>query len=236
MINKLSTARKISMSKKLIVGNWKMNKNLAEAVSFIQVVAEPISDLKQVEAVVCPPYLWIPVLDGLLRNSKLQLGSQDISAWKNGAYTGQISGAMLAPHCQYAIIGHSERRRLLGETPQQVNGKIKQALEHKIQPIICVSDLSEVDAIAELDLKTAAWIIAYEPLSAIGSGQPSDPQQVKQMVSDIKKRLGKTTQILYGGSVTPENIAQYTALCHGALVGGASLDPQSFIQLCQSAT
>ncbi len=212
-----------------------MNKTLAEAVSFIQVVAEPISDLKHVEAVICPPFPWVSVLDGLLRNSQLQLGAQDISVAKEGAYTGQVSATMLAPHCQYVIIGHSERRKLCQETPEQVNEKIKRALEHKLQPIVCVSDMAEVEALLPLQPKVNHWIIAFEPLTAIGSGQPSDPSTVKDMVSQIKKTLGKSAQVLYGGSLNPDNIGQYTALCQGALVGGASLDPQSFIQLCQRA-
>lgn len=223
------------MPQKLIVGNWKMNKSLAEAVSFVQVVAEPISDLKKIEAVICPPFPWLPILDGLLRNSSLQLGAQDVSAWKDGAYTGQVSAAMLQPHCQYVIIGHSERRRLCGETNDIVNDKVKQAISSKLQPVVCVSDMSEVEALLPLGSKVKSWVIAFEPLSAIGSGQPSDPDEVKKMVSQIKKKLGKSTKVIYGGSINPDNIATYTAICDGALPGGASLDPQSFIQLCQNA-
>lgn len=218
--------------KTLIVGNWKMNKSLSQAVSFITAVAEPVAQYKKIEPIVCPPYPWLAVIDGLLRDSSLQLGAQDVSAFKNGAYTGQVSAEMLAPHCQYVIIGHSERRRLCQETPDQINDKIKRALEVKLQPIVCISNLSEVEALAPILPLTKHWVIAYEPLAAIGSGQATDPAQVKDMVHHIHRLVGKNTTVLYGGSVTPDNIAQYTTICQGALVGGASLDPQSFLQLC----
>lgn len=219
---------------KYLIGNWKMNKSLAEAVSFVQAAAEPVSAIRNVEATICPPLPWIPVLDGLLRNSRLHLGAQDVSAWKSGAYTGQVSATMLANHCQYVIIGHSERRHYCAETNDQVNDKVLQAIEAKLIPVVCVSNLQEIQALAKIKTKAKHWLIAYEPLEAIGSGQATDPAQVKSMVATIRQHLGRSTLVLYGGSVTADNIASYAKVCDGALVGGASLDPQSFISLCQA--
>jgi triosephosphate isomerase (TIM) len=216
--------------KPLIVANWKMNKTLAESVTYVQTVGESLDKLSNVQVVLCPSYVSLPVMDGLLRGSKVRLGAQDVSAKKNGAHTGEVSASMLTPHCQYAIVGHSERRKGMGETPEMVNDKIKRSVEAGLQPVVCVSNEAELEALAPLVEKVEHWIIAFEPIEAIGTGQPSDPKAVQKMVRRIKHAMGG--KVLYGGSVDLENIRAYLAVSDGALVGGASLDARNFMDLC----
>ena len=219
----------------LIVANWKMNKTLAEAVAYVQAVGEGLEQLKKVDVVICPSYVSLPVLDGLLRDSGVALGAQNVASTKNGAHTGEVSAEMLAPHVQYVIIGHSERRREHGESLEIINQKIKLAAEAGLQPIVCISNEDELQALTEVGVKVAHWIVAFEPLEAIGSGKPSDPEMVTSMVKKIKKQL-KGCRVLYGGSVDLENIKTYLAVSDGSLVGGASLDPRNFLDLCTIAS
>jgi triosephosphate isomerase len=218
--------------KPLIVGNWKMHKTLMEAVQYIETAGEALNQLEHVEVVLCPSFTALAVVEGLLRGTRVRLGAQNVAAWKDGAYTGEVSATMLAPHCQFVIVGHSERRKM-GETPEMVNSKAKRAIEVGMQPIVCVSDESEIEVLATIKDKQSAWIVAFEPLSAIGSGKPEDPEVVKKMVAMIKKYMGSNARVIYGGSVTAENIRQYVPMCDGALPGGASLDPEGFLALCQ---
>lgn len=218
--------------KPLIVGNWKLHKTLMESVQYVELVGEQLNQLDHVEVVLCPPFTSLAVVEGLLRGTKVRLGAQSVSAWKEGAYTGEVSAAMIAPHCQFSIIGHSERRKM-GETPETVNSKARRAIEEGIQPIVCVSNEAEVTALLEIKSKLNDWIIAFEPLEAIGSGKPEDPAEVKDMVKVIKKHMGSATRVIYGGSTNADNIRDYVPLTDGALVGGASLDPHGFLALCQ---
>src|SRR5690606_19504190 len=144
----------------LIVGNWKSNKTLAESVAYIQAVGESLERLKKVDVVLCPSFISLPVLDGLLRDSGVALGAQNVAATKNGAHTGEVSAEMLAPHVEYVIIGHSERRREAGETLEQVNDKIKRAVEVGLQPVVCVSNEQELAALQQVKIKAMQWIIA----------------------------------------------------------------------------
>lgn len=209
-----------------------MHKTLMESVQYVELVGEALNQLDHVEVVLCPSFTSLTVLEGLLRGTRVRLGAQNVAAWKEGAYTGEVSAAMIAPHCQFVIIGHSERRKM-GETMEMVNSKIRRALETGLQPIVCVSNKEEVESLLELKDKVAAWTIAFEPLGAIGSGKPEDPAEVKEMVALIKKHIGSTTRVIYGGSVTAEDIHHYVPMCDGALVGGASLDGPGFLALCQ---
>ncbi len=218
--------------KPLLVANWKMHKTLMESVQYIESAGEALNQLEHVEVVVCPPFTSLAVMEGLLRGTRVRLGAQNVAAWKEGAYTGEISASMIAAHCQFVIIGHSERRKM-GETSEQVNSKIRRSLEVGLRPIVCISNEGEVEALTELKDKGLSWIVAFEPLEAIGSGKPEDPASVAKMVKVIKRQLGASTRVLYGGSVTAENVRQYVRLCDGALVGGASLDPEGFLALCK---
>lgn len=209
-----------------------MHKTLMESVQYIELVGESLNQLEHVEVVLCPPFTSLAVIEGLLRGTRVRLGAQNVAAWKEGAYTGEVSAMMIAPHCQFAIIGHSERRKM-GETPELVNSKVKRAVDAGLRPIVCISDELELQALATIKDRNAAWIVAFEPLGAIGSGKAEDPESVGQMVKLVKKYMGSGTRVIYGGSVTAENIRQYIPLCDGALPGGASLDPHGFLALCQ---
>lgn len=218
--------------KPLIVGNWKMHKTLMESVQYIEMAGEALNQLEHVEVVLCPPFTALAVVEGLLRGTRVRLGAQNVAAWKEGAYTGEVSATMVAAHCEYAIVGHSERRKM-GETPELVNSKIRRATEAGLQPIVCVSNREEVEALMAVKDKVSQWTLAFEPLEAIGSGKPEDPEDVKQMMKFIKQMMGSNTRVIYGGSVTAENVRQYVPLTDGALPGGASLDPQGFLALCR---
>lgn len=207
-----------------------MNKTLAEAVEYVQAIGEGLERLKKVDVVLCPSFISLPVLDGLLRDSGIALGAQNVSSLKNGAHTGEISAEMLAPHVEYVIIGHSERRREAGETPDVINAKIKRAVEVGIQPIVCISNEEELAALSPVAKTVKNWVTAFEPIEAIGSGQPADPDQVSAMVKKIRRAVGG--RVIYGGSVDLENIRTYLKVSDGALPGGASLDPRNFLDLC----
>jgi triosephosphate isomerase len=218
--------------KPLIVGNWKMHKTLMESVRYVEMAGESLNQLEHVEVVLCPPFTALAVLEGLLRGTKVRLGAQNVAAWKDGAYTGEVSAAMIVAHCQFVIIGHSERRKM-AETTELVNSKIRRASEVGLRSIVCISNETELEALALVKDKVDQWIVAFEPLEAIGSGKAEDPETVKQMIKTIRRHLGSGTRVLYGGSVTADNVREYVRLCDGALVGGASLDPEGFLALCQ---
>lgn len=219
--------------KPLLVANWKMNKTVVDAIEYVQAIGDGLEMLRNIEVVLCPSYVALPVLDGLFKDTRVKLGAQNVSAWKNGAKTGEVSAEMLKPHCQYIIIGHSERRLHCAESLTMVNDKVKRVVQASLTPIICVSNESEIEALMELDDKLADAVVAFEPLEAIGSGQPSDPKTVDAMVKLIKKRLG-VSKVLYGGSVDQGNIRTYLKVSDGALIGGASLVAKDFLALCQS--
>jgi triosephosphate isomerase len=223
------------MAKPLIIGNWKMHKTLSEAVAYVQTVGDALHHLDGVDIVLCPAYPAVGLLDGLLRGTRVALGAQDVAAWDEGSYTGEVSAKMLAGHCHYVIVGHSERRRLLGETQDMISEKIQRAHEAGLQPVVCVSQEAEVDALVPLKSSIQTWIIAFEPLEAIGTGKPSDPATVAAFNTMVRKKLGRGTRVIYGGSVDAGNVRAYLAVSDGVLPGKASLDPQGFLALCQAA-
>lgn len=208
-----------------------MNKSVKEAVEYAQSIGEQLEAMGNIEVVICPHFLALPVLNGLFQDSKVNMGAQDVAAWKNGAKTGEVSAEMLAPYCQYVIVGHSERRKYCNESLEMINSKVKRAVQAGIKPVVCISNEEELEALTELSVDNDKWVIAYEPLEAIGSGEPSDPADVELMVKKIKKKLGKV-QVIYGGSVSADNIKKYLKVADGALPGGASLVAQDFLSLC----
>jgi triosephosphate isomerase len=220
--------------KPLLVANWKMHKTLAESVAYVQQAGELLHHIDAVEIVLCPPYISLALMEGLLQGTRVRLGAQNVSSWKDGAYTGEISATMLAGHVSHAIVGHSERRKYFSETLEQINEKIERLAAVNIQPIVCVSNEEELNSLAELKDKVESWVVAFEPLEAIGSGKPEDPEAVEIFAQKIRKLLGKQTRVLYGGSVDEKNIGRYMAVSDGALVGGASLDPKQFVILCEA--
>lgn len=237
--------------KKLIVANWKMNpQSVAEAKRLFAAVSKTARGLKNVEAVICPPF---PYLYTLHPTPYTLLGGQDVFWEQSGAYTGAVSPQMLkALGARYVIIGHSERRRHFGETDQIINKKVQAALAGGLKVILCVGETLQerkrghtkqvLRRQLKKDLKnvwklgTGNWklrnrlAIAYEPVWAIGTGIPETPQNANAAAALIWKILGASPRVLYGGSVNAQNIGKYLAMpqISGALVGGASLSSQEF--------
>jgi len=244
--------------KKLIAANWKMYKNPAQTEEFFRAFLPLVFEHNRDEIVVCPPYVDLQAALESAKGSQIAVGAQDVY-WKDeGAFTGEISSAMLvAVGCTHVIVGHSERRQYFGETDDTVNLKLKSALEHGLTPIVCVGEvLEEREARLTEDVlrrqclrafnalsakKSAKLVIAYEPVWAIGTGKTATPQMASDAHLLIRGEAAKAfgdefaaqLRILYGGSVKPENA---TALMSeeeidGALVGGASLDAKVFAEI-----
>ncbi|GBF10649.1 triose-phosphate isomerase [Tepidibacillus infernus] len=243
----------------IIAGNWKMNKNRAETKSFIEQVKDFSVD--GVEAVLCVPYTDLAILKDSLP-SQIKIGAQNIHWADNGAFTGEISPLMLKElDVQYVIIGHSERREMFGETDETVNKRVHAAYKHGITPIVCVGEkLEEREAGKTKEIvkeqtekalvglsseQVKQLVIAYEPIWAIGTGKSSSAEDANEVISYIRsvvadqydQQVANEVRIQYGGSVKPENIVSFLAQSDidGALVGGASLEPNSFMALVKGA-
>ncbi len=240
------------MRRLIIAGNWKMNGDLADAEVLTTMVKNGVANLSGLEMVICPPSLFLfPLSEIIGKNLKhISLGSQNIYHEDKGAFTGEISGAMIKKICRYTIIGHSERREYFGEDSEDVSDKTKAAIRNKIIPIICVGEKKKTaesykDAAKELkrDLKGvdksdyAKLVVSYEPVWAIGTGRAATPEYAAKAITLIREVVGLKTPVLYGGSVDAENIAGFTrrAEIDGALVGGASLKAKEFIKICENA-
>lgn len=245
----------------LVAGNWKMNKTAADASELVSAMGAKLAEIANVEKVICPPYLAIPALAEQLRSSGIGLGAQNLHWEAKGAFTGEVAPDMITEFCQYVIIGHSERRAYFGETDESVNKKLHAALKAGLTPIVCVGEtLEQYEAgttsdvvrrqikagMAGVDSASASkLVIAYEPVWAIGTGKASSGENanfVHQQV--IRPALGElfgaegaeTIRILYGGSVTAANAAEFFAYrdIDGALVGGASLKPDEFVAITKA--
>jgi len=249
------------MRRPVIAGNWKMHKLVAEAVHMVGELKPLVAHVTHCEIVVAPPFTALWAVASRLEGSNIKVAAQDVCEVNGfGARTGEVSALMLRDvGCEYVIIGHSERRQFYGETDALVRRKIGAALEGGLTPIVCVGEtLEERDAgMAEVVVKrqveaavsglgpqdVAALLIAYEPVWAIGTGRTASPEQAQAMHAYIRQRVSElvgrevadSVRILYGGSVRPDNIRSLMAEpdIDGALVGGASLDPQSFSQIVQ---
>ena len=241
--------------KPLIVANWKCNPTiLDEAREILNGVQEGIRDIEKVEVIICPPFLYLPYWVEFFtkKEQKIKLGAQNCFWAKNGAFTGEISPKQLLNFgCEYVIIGHSERRKYLGETDEMINKKIKSALKVKLKPILCIGEtedekkqgktfkiLKNQIQKALINLSTyqiANLILAYEPLWAIGTGKPCQSSEAKNTLLFLRKFL-KKNQILYGGSVNSKNAVNYLneAGFDGLLVGGASLNPKEFVKIVKN--
>jgi len=249
------------MRRKIIAGNWKMNNTITESLELVRNLTIEVKDVKDVEIIVCPAFTALHSVSQQIEGSNIKLGAQNLFWEEKGAFTGEISAAMLKDtHCEYVIIGHSERRNIFKETNQNINKKIKAAQRIGLLPIVCVGERLEerqkdktfnvisdhihgaLEDLSADDLNRI--IIAYEPVWAIGTGQNATPQQAQEVHAYIRKMItdgfgkepAKNLSILYGGSVKPENIAALIRQpdIDGALVGGASLKADSFIQLVKS--
>ncbi|OZM72370.1 triose-phosphate isomerase [Amycolatopsis antarctica] len=252
--------------KPLIAGNWKMNLNHLEAIALVQKIAFALPDkyYGKVEVAVLPPFTDIRSVQTLTDGDKMLLvyGAQDLSAHESGAYTGEVSGPMLAKlGCTYVTVGHSERREYHAETDEVVNKKVRAAVKNGITPILCVGEPLEVrEAGGQIEHTTAqvvaalkglkadqvaGLVVAYEPVWAIGTGRVATPADAEEVCAAIRSTLaGKYgdevaagVRVLYGGSVKSGNIGELIACenVDGALVGGASLDGEEFTKLCALA-
>ncbi len=248
------------MKKLLIAANWKMNKTIGEAVGYIEDFVPRLAGWDGVTAVICPPFTCLAYLREALQDTGIHLGAQNVFWEPKGAFTGEISAAMLLEiGCRYVIIGHSERRQIMGESDQDINRKLKSAVGSGLVPIFCVGEtLQERETgqarevvqrqlqqgLAGLDIRDL--VIAYEPVWAIGTGLNASPADAQEMCGYIRDALGSIWEqswataipILYGGSVNALNIQSFVEQpdINGALVGGASLDPEQFARIVRLNT
>ena len=212
-----------------LVGNWKSNKNLDQSVQWFKDLGS-FDPAGQIHVVIAPAFPFIAQAHQVITSLSLpiDLSTQDISAYPYGAYTGAIASDMVKDYVAYAIVGHSERRRLFGESSQDIANKVTQALESGITPIVCVDQPYLSEQMSALDSEDMDKIIvAYEPVSAIGSGTPDTPAHADSMGQQIKQLAGDIDlPVLYGGSVDPSDVVSYVSVPNidGVLVGGASLD------------
>lgn len=219
------------MKNKIISANWKSNITKDEAKFWLNEVSALLENIN-FNVVLFPPFTLLDVISGYIRANdlKLSLGAQDISPYSNGPHTGEISGTLIKEFADYVLIGHSERRTELGENNELINLKISEATKNELKPIVCVSEIDQVNF-----LNFDRIMLAYEPISAIGTNNPMNPQEVSQKIKEFKEVAN--VDILYGGSVSDENISKYLEedLVSGVLVGNNSLIPQDFINLIKNA-
>jgi triosephosphate isomerase len=223
--------------KKIIVANWKCNPpTLSKAKELFDAVKEGIRDCKSAEVIICPPFVFLPILKLYDSSLSIGLGGQDCFWKTEGAFTGEISPLMLKDSgCDYVILGHSERRRVFKEKDEMVADKIKAALDSGLKPILCVEDASSLKnslkGISKEDYKKI--IVAFEPIFAIGTGKPCGWEKAEKTRKDIVKVLGEESAVLYGGSVNSQNAKDYVGKAGflGLLVGGASLNPKEFLAI-----
>jgi triosephosphate isomerase len=240
-----------------IAGNWKMNTTATEGERLVLEMLEKLDSIEGVEKVLCPPFVSLVGINMMLQGSSIKLGAQNMYFEAKGAYTGEISPLMLRELCEFVILGHSERRWCFGETDEMVNRKVKAALASKLKPILCVGERLEENETGKTEevvssQVTAALsgvepvsdlVIAYEPVWAIGTGRAASGDQATatiQFIRDIVTKLwdrsiAQDSRILYGGSVTSANIAEFAAYpeIDGALVGGASLKAEEFMAIVE---
>ncbi|MDZ7805650.1 MAG: triose-phosphate isomerase [Gracilimonas sp.] len=247
------------MRRLLIAGNWKMNCGPYDAAELLEGLKEKKSEINEnVDVLVCPPFVSIGMAVKYLYDTDIQVGAQNLHFEENGAFTGEISGSMLAESgCNYVIVGHSERRQYFGETDTTVNKRVHKAIEHKLAPIVCVGEsldqrksdkhfglvknqiTAALHDISEKDILDV--VIAYEPIWAIGTGETASPEQAQEMHEHIRSVLAELydedtaeqINILYGGSMKPGNANELLGQMDvdGGLIGGASLDADSFSEI-----
>ena len=248
------------MRRPLIAGNWKMNLDRAESVALAKQLMSASSD--SADILVCPPSIYLDAVSSVVQGSAVAVGAQDVYFEASGAFTGEISTSMLRDiGCTFVILGHSERRHVIGETDDLINRKVHAALESGLTPILCVGEqLEEREAGRTMDVVGSQFsgslaglsaermrgvVIAYEPVWAIGTGKTATPDQAQQVHDDLRKLIAEQynrgiadeVRILYGGSVKPANAGELLSQADidGALVGGASLNADSFIDIINAA-
>ena len=241
----------------IVAGNWKMNTTLAEAVALASALREPLDAVDGVVKVVCPPFVSLKAVGDALQGASTAVGAQNMHFEERGAFTGEVSAAMLTDLCTYVILGHSERRQHFWETDEVVNRKVRAALEAGLRPILCVGEGLEereegyAESVVTSQLKGAlrrvtsaeTLAVAYEPIWAIGTGMAATGEAAEAIMVAIRGTLSelygeaasRETPLLYGGSVTPDNVAEFAGQpnINGALVGGASLDAGRFAEIAR---
>ena len=245
--------------KPIVAGNWKMNNTIAESLALVDAMLPRLQTFSNVERVVCPPFTSLPAVSARLRESDILVGAQNLFPEPKGAFTGEISPAMLEGLATYAIVGHSERRQYFHEDDALVNRKVKAALAGGLAPIVCVGESlaqherGETDVVVTRQVHAAldgvdhisAVVIAYEPIWAIGTGRAATPEGANATIALIRHTVAEIAgapiaeglQVQYGGSVTPDNFAGFIAQpdIDGALVGGASLKADQFVAIVRLA-
>ena len=245
----------------LIAGNWKMNKTIAEAEEFIQALLPRVSSVQGVDVAVCPPFTALQAMVDSARGSRVEIYAQNMHHADSGAFTGEVAPPMLVEFGVHGVIlGHSERRQLFGETDRALQLKVPAALAAGLKPILCVGETEDEreagdterklrhqvqEGLARVDISQLGdMVIAYEPIWAIGTGRVATPDQaqdaiafIRALVADRSREQAELTRVLYGGSVKDDNCPELIALpdVDGALVGGASLDAESFAAIVNAA-
>ncbi len=247
------------MPNTVIAGNWKMNQNPAQAVELALAIKGGLTARAGIEVVIFPPAISLINVRDAVQGSPVKVGAQNMHFEDSGAFTGEISPLMLFGVCDYVILGHSERRQFFGETDELVNQKVRSALQHGLRPILCVGETlaeregGQAGAVIEGQVRAGladvvditGLIVAYEPIWAIGTGQAATPEIASEIMGasiqgTLRERFGTAADevpILYGGSVNPGNVASYMSQdpIHGALVGGASLQADQFVEIVKLA-
>ena len=249
------------MRRPLIAGNWKLNGSLSSISELISGIRERQDQVKNAELAVCPPYIYLSHVQGLLQGSDVSLGAQDCSDQESGAYTGEVAAEMIKEFgCTYNIIGHSERRHIYGDSNETVATKFAHVVKNKLTPILCVGETlqdreeghtevviaKQINAVLDLfGVKAfAKAIIAYEPVWAIGTGKTASPEQAQEVHEEIRliigaqnKDIAANIRILYGGSMKQDNAKQLLAQpdIDGGLIGGAALKAEDFIGIAIAA-
>jgi triosephosphate isomerase len=253
-LNKSSLSRR----RQLVVGNWKMNGNRQQNAILVQGILTAWQDNFNADVVICPPDVYLQQTAELLSARSIFLGAQNVSEYWQGAYTGEVSAQMLADlNCRFVIIGHNERRRLVHETDDQIAQKFIAAQRANVTPILCVGESlqhreqglqlqvikAQLDAVFSQTGKECFVnaVLAYEPVWAVGTGVTASPEQASEVHCFIREQLGAEAdkiRILYGGSVKAHNAAELFAKpdIDGALLGGASLNPEEFVSICKTAS
>lgn len=233
------------MKKPIVIANWKATKTIKETVEWVKTAKiKLLEEVTHASVVICPPYASLPIVASLLEDTNVKVGAQDVSKFKKGAYTGEVTVEMLGGLADFCIVGHSERRRYFGETDDDVINKVKNLLEFSISPILCVSNLNQLDSYLDrgkIIISEADKIIfVYEPPSAISGGgayHPDTPEDTNENAGKIGEKIGKKVTTIYGGSINPDNALSFFSQKNidGGLIGQASTDPEVFLDIFTSA-
>lgn len=223
------------MKKLFIIANWKSNKNAAEAKMWFESISKlktQISERKEKTVIICPPFTLLPYTQNNIQQLHLQwyVGAQNISPFKQGAYTGEVNASQVKEFGEYTILGHSERRDNFQEDDDLLIKKVELAVQYGLIPIFCIQGV-------ETPIPKDVILAAYEPVFAIGTGVPDTPENAESVIKAIKKKNPHVKYVLYGGSVTGDNVRSFTGkpLIDGVLVGGASLDPKKFADIVKNS-